>query len=210
MMFLLTLSLLSMPVYADEIENSSDIVQVTHNAAAHRQDYYYEIEPESSTIKFRADSPVGDVWAKFEAFKGHFTISRSEASDETAVVQIDAGSLTTDAGFIESVLKSSIFFDVDTFPSMKFVGTSLEWYNKKNAVLKGKLTIHNVTREVAFYVHLVDNQNESDLISVNVTTTIRRSEFNISSLLPAVGDDVNLYMDINARKRPVNLSLNDE
>ena len=32
----------------------------------------YEIQQETSKMEFRVDSPIGDIWASFQDFEGHF------------------------------------------------------------------------------------------------------------------------------------------
>ena len=173
----------------------------------------YEIQPETSKMVFRVDSPIGEVWASFQDFEGCFAIMLNSATHEGAVsIDINAESLDTDGVFIETMLRSESFFDVENFPSMYFTGSSFEWFNDRNAVLKGYMTIKNVTRQVAFYVELVNTNVEnrySDRITVKATTTIRRSEFGIYTLLPAVSDNVNLFMSIDALKKGTAISMID-
>ena len=164
-------------------------------------EYLYEIQPDTSKIEFRVDSPVGDVWVSFGDFNGRFAMLKNDdVQYDPAIVDINADSLDTSAGFIGLLLRSESFFDVERFPSMRFVGSSLEWYSDTQAVLKGNMTVQNVTRPVAFYVELVDEavgDGSSERISVKASTTIRRSAFGIHTLLPIVGDDVNLYLNID-------------
>ena len=163
-------------------------------------EYLYEIQPDTSKIEFRVDSPVGDVWVSFDDFNGRFAMLKNGVQDDPAIVDINADSLDTSAGFIGMLLRSESFFDVENFPSMRFVGSSMEWYSDTQAVLKGKMTVQNVTRPVAFYVELVEkavDDGGSERISVRASTTIRRSAFGIYTLLPIVGDDVNLYLNID-------------
>lgn len=168
----------------------------------------YRIQQSTSRMAFRVDSPIGDVWASFHDFAGVFTMPSDGTRRNLAAIEINADSLDTDGGFIGLLLKGRKFFDVEKFPSMHFVGRSLEWYGNRKAVLKGHLTIKGITREVAFYVELIDVDNMySDRITVEASTTIRRSEFGIDSLLPAVSDNVNLFMSIDAVKEPEALSL---
>lgn len=162
-------------------------------------EYLYEIQQKTSKVELHVDSPVGDIWVSFDDFNGHFAMFNNDERDDPIIVDINAESLDTDAGFISMMLKSESFFDVEKFPSMRFVGSGFEWYGDSRAILKGKLTVQNVTRTVAFYVELVDGLG-SDTITVKASTTIRRSEFGIHTLLPFVSDDVNLYMSINAHK----------
>ncbi len=164
----------------------------------------YEIQQHSSKMLFRVDSPIGDVWACFQDFEGVFTMLNNVIDNDLASIEINAESLNTRGGFIGALLKSESFFDVENFPSMHFVGSSLEWYSETRAVLKGEMTIKGITRQVAFYIELVDADVDgrfSERITVKATTTIRRSEFGISSLLPAVSDNVNLFMSIDAVKK---------
>ena len=189
--------------------NNEDGHNVT-NMTLVLKDHLYAIQPNTSTIKFRVDSPVGEVWGSFQDFEGSFMMMNNSAHNQSAVVDINAESLDVDASFIRAMLKSEIFFDVEKFPSMRFVGSSFEWFNDTQAVLKGYLTIQDVTQQVAFYVDLVEVNLEnsySERITVKASTTIKRSEFGIYSLLPAVSDKVNLYMSIDAIKSDTAISM---
>ena len=165
------------------------------------KDNLYEIQQNTSTIEFRVDSPVGEIWGSFHDFEGSFIMLNNDAQNQSAVVDINAGSLDTDASFIRALLKSEVFFDVEKFPSVRFVGSSFEWFSDTRAVLKGYMTIQNITQPVAFYVELIDANDEnrySESITVKASTTIKRSVFGIHSMLPAVSDNVNLFMSIDA------------
>ena len=161
-------------------------------------------------MEFRVDSPIGDIWASFQDFEGRFLMFNNGRDHALASIDINAESLDTDGGFIGAMLKSETFFDVENFPSMRFVGSSLEWYSARRAVLKGHMTIKNTTRQVAFYLELVDAEDDNESsgrITVLASTTIRRSMFGIHSLLPAVSDNVNLFMSVDARKKDISISM---
>jgi polyisoprenoid-binding protein YceI len=167
-------------------------------------EHLYDIQPETSKMEFRVDSPIGEIWASFEDFKGDFAMLDTGVHSDPAEVDVNTDSLDTNAAFIGMLLRSESFFDVDNFPRIRFVGSSFEWFNEKQAVLKGYMTIQNMTQPVAFYVEMVnpDVENKySKRITMKATTTIRRSEFGIRTLLPIVSDDVNLYMSVDAVKR---------
>jgi len=115
-------------------------------------EYLYEIQLDTSKVEFRVDSPIGDVWVSFDELNGRFAMLKTGGHADSAVVDINADSLGTSAGFISMLLKSETFFDVEKFPYMHYVGSSIEWYSDTRAVLKGLMTVQNVTRPVAFYV----------------------------------------------------------
>lgn len=216
LLFLLTL-ISSMAVNADSVvltdtayQQSAEHENNINSLSAFLQEYSYEIQQDTSRIEFRVDSPVGEVRARFQNFNGRFAMLDRGEHDSAAIVDINVDSLDTDAGFISMMLKSESFFDVENFPSMRFVGSSFEWFGPGHAVLKGDLTIQDVTRQVAFYVELADVEAEnkySQRITVKATTTIKRSRFGMYTLLPVVSDDVNLYMSIDALKQDVALSM---
>ena len=197
------------PVNTDaKLSNRHD--RTIANTALVLKEHIYEIQQNTSTIKFRVDSPFGEVWGSFHDFEGSFIMLKNDVSNQSAVVDINTRSLHVDSSLIKKVLKSEIFFNVERFPSMRFVGGSFEWFNDKNAVLKGYLTINDVTRPIAFYVEL-DKPNltnpYSERITVKAATTIKRSEFGIHSMSPAVSDNVNLFMNIDALKKNTTVSM---
>ena len=116
----------------------------------------YEIQQETSKMQFHVNSPIGDIWASFQDFEGRFLMLNSRRHHAMAAIDISADSLDTDGGFIGVMLKSESFFDVENFPTMRFIGSSFEWYSDRRGVLKGYMTIKNITRQVAFFVDLVD------------------------------------------------------
>ncbi|VAW51502.1 hypothetical protein MNBD_GAMMA05-1755 [hydrothermal vent metagenome] len=197
------------PINTDA-KRSNKYDRITTNTLPVLKNNIYEIQLNTSTIKFRVDSPIGEVWGSFQDFEGSFTMINNGASNQSAIVDINTKSLHVDSSLIKAMLKSEIFFNVEKFPSMHFVGDSFEWFNDKNAVLKGDLTINNITRPIAFYVELVKPDITgpySERITVKATTTIKRSEFGIHTLLPAISDNVNLFMDIDALKQNTTVSM---
>lgn len=184
--------------------------RTTTNQALVLKDEIYVIQQDNSTIKFSVDSPFGEVRGSFQDFKGSFIMLSNDANNQSAAVNISTKSLHVDSTFIKKVLKSELFFNVDRYPSIHFAGGRFEWINDKDAILKGYMTLNNITRPTTFYVELVKSNvdnNDSERITVKATTTIKRSEFGIHTLLPAVSDDVNVYMDIDALKKNTTVSL---
>jgi len=180
------------------------------NQALVLKDEIYEIQQNSSTIKFRVDSPFGEVWGSFHDFEGSFIMLDNGTNNQSAVVTINTESLHVDSTFIKKLLKSEMFFNVEKCPSIHFAGGRFEWINDKNAVLNGYMTLNNITRLTTFHVELVKSKienNYSEHITVKASTTIKRSDFGIHALLPAVSDKVSIYMDIDALKKNTTVSM---
>ncbi len=170
-----------------------------------RTHHQYRIQPQMSQIEFRVDSPIGEISATFHDFAGSFSVQQSKQEDTPVLMNVNTDSLDTHSGFIGAMLKGESFFDVEKFPTMTFSGTTFEWINQNCAVLKGIMTIKNVSREVTFYVELVQDDtaantisDKGDRLTMKATASIKRSDFNIDTLLPVVSDDVHLYVSISA------------
>ncbi len=161
----------------------------------------YRIKPDSSKVGFCVNGPTGEVKAEFRNFKGGLALDDKERQG-AALVRIDVDSVETDSGFIKMMLKSESFFDSEQYPDIIFVSTGIEWMSDKKGVLKGDLTMHGVTKTVAFYVELKKTETEpgKEAVTVKATTTVQRSEFGMFTLSPMVDDRVSLCMSIEAYK----------
>lgn len=161
----------------------------------------YRIQPDSSNMGFCVNSPLGVIKAKFRDFKGGLALKGANEQSRV-MVNIAVDSLQVDSVLVGAMLKGESFFDSEQFPDIVFVSTGFEWITAQKAVFKGDLTMHGVTKTVAFYVDLskVKTVQGEEVITVKATTTIQRSEFNMHTLTPMVDDRVSLCMTIDAYK----------
>ena len=174
-----------------------------------KNNHHYKIRSQASKLEFRVDSPIGVISASFEDFDGNFLILDKDSDKKPATIKVNTDSLVTDNSLVKNMLRGEEFFDVDNFPSILFSGNSFEWINQTHAVLKGDMTIKNVTRPVAFYIEVIDTGEKSpgsDSITMKATANIKRSDFEIFSLLPVVSDNVNLFVSIGASKRGIGIN----
>ena len=198
--------LITSTIYAEEVElcepfegTQVDSHHLSSMLQAAEDGYLYRIKPESSVMKFCVNSSIGRIQARFKSFNGGLAITQID-NKSPAMVIIDVDSLESDSILIESMLKSESFFDSEQYPDILFVSSGIVWINKVKGVIKGELTLHGVTKTIAFYVDFKKTQSDSgsDTISIVATTTIKRSEFGMSTLSPIVDDQVNLCMLIDA------------
>lgn len=162
--------------------------------------YLYRIKTNSSKMGFCVESPIGMVTGNFQKFQGG--IALKEPGNQT-LVRIDVNSLESNVQFIESLLKSDKFFNAENFPELVFISSDFEWLSDTRAVLKGELSMHGITKVVAFYVEITEidgDLGDSDTILVKATTTVQRSEFGMDTLSSMVSDRVSLCMSIEAER----------
>ncbi len=178
-----------------------DQSMVTMMLKAAKDGELYRIRPGSSKMGFCVNSPLGMIEAVFHDFQGGMVLK--EANKQGSVmVSITVDSLQAESSVVEAILKGESFLDSEQFPDILFVSTSFERISDEKAVFKGDLTIRGVTKIVAFYVDIKKLKTEQgeDMLTIKATTTIQRSEFNMYTLNPVVGDRVSLCMTIDAYK----------
>lgn len=63
---------------------------------------------------------------------------------------IDASSIYTGVEQRDNHLRSADFFEVDKFPAINFVATTVNYTSPSEATVTGDLTLHGITRPVTF------------------------------------------------------------
>jgi polyisoprenoid-binding protein YceI len=193
------------PLCAPFKNSSVDESIMAEMLAAAKDGHLYRIQSASSRVGFCVDSPIGEVKGEFKTFDGGLTMQpKTSAEKGRVMVIVDTSSLETSGAFIESLLKSESFFDVENYPEIMFVSTGFEWVSKTEAVLIGELTMHGITKKVGFHVQLIEsdekNKDGAQKIIVKASTLIHRSEFGIYTMSKFVSDSVNLCMSVDAVK----------
>ena len=167
---------------------------------------HYKIQPQTSKIELRINTPIGKVKINFKEFDGSFTALSVGKNKQATSINIKTESLDGERKLICMMLRGEKFFDVENFPSMLFVSSSFEWVNNNQAILIGDMTIKNVIRKVVFYVELDDSENKalkcnsSEYITMKASARIRCSDFDLVRLESVISDTMSLYVKIDVLK----------
>ena len=180
-----------------------DSSRVQAMRAAAKGGHLYRIQPDTSRVGFCVDSQFAVVKAEFKDFQGGLTLWPDyRGHKEQAMILVRTASLETGGSMIEYLLKSERFFDVDNYPDILFVSTSIIWTSDATGTMKGDLTLHGVTRPVTFNVTLLSvrdkNEQNALMVMVKAGATIRRSDFGMDTLSRVVNDQVELCMMVAA------------
>lgn len=172
------------------------------NAA--KNGHMYRVQTSTSQIRFCVNSKIKNVEGSFKDVQGGIALNQQQADGEQAVIVINTASLETGSSLVKNVIKGEDFFDVEKYPEILFVSTGVKWASPTKAVLRGKLTLHGITKSVRFDVELTDAEgrlaeNEEDIM-VRATTTIKRSDYGMDNYSGMVNDSVKLCMSVKAKK----------
>ena len=107
------------------------------------------IDRSHSEVAFQVRHLLSRVRGRFTDFSGTIEFDQSNPQSSKVDVTIDAASIDTSDRDRDNHLRSADFFDVEKYPTLHFVSTSVTSRGDNTYDVSGNLTIHGVTREVA-------------------------------------------------------------
>ncbi len=134
-----------------------------------------------------------ETMGRFNKAQGTFTLDADKSSFDFT---IDAASIDTGVEKRDDHLRSPDFFNVKQFPKLTFKSTGVTVSDDTYSVA-GDLTIHGVTRPITFQLQKIgegDGPGGSYRSGFSTTHVIRRSDFGMDKMLPAVGDEVTMMI----------------
>ncbi len=171
--------------------------------AATAEPVRYRYDPVHTQVLFFADhlgfsNPMG----RFTGVEGWVAFDPDDWSTAGCEATIAVDSLWMGDAAWEKKLRSDAFFDAKRHPRMRFACTRLERVADGRARLHGMLTLRGITRPVVLDLRINRIGRHSFSLAYvagfSATGTIRRSDFGMKRLLPAVGDEVELRLEIEA------------
>jgi polyisoprenoid-binding protein YceI len=109
----------------------------------------YVIDASHTRIGFSArHAMVTTVRGQFGEFEGTAHFDAADPAASSAQIVIKTASIDTGSADRDGHLRSADFFDVETYPEIRFVSTSAKLVDTDTWRLKGELTIKDVTRPV--------------------------------------------------------------
>lgn len=149
---------------------------------------------------------VSKVRGSFGQFSGTVDYDVDNVENSKVAVEIDAASIDTREAKRDAHLRSADFFDVEQFPKLTFVSTSVKKAGD-NLAVTGDLTIHGVTRPVVLDVEQAGGGKDpwgNERLVWSASTKINRKDFglNWNQVLEAggvlVSDKIEIELEIQA------------
>ena len=110
----------------------------------------YTLDPAHTRIGFSArHAMVTTVRGQFAELEGSVHIDAADPAASSAKVSIRTASISTGQADRDGHLRSGDFFDVETFPEIAFLSTSVARKDAVTWTVTGDLTIKDVTRPVS-------------------------------------------------------------
>ena len=185
---------------------------LTAPALAHATEW--TVDPAHSVASFTVKHMmVSTVRGEFGKMSGTASWTKPDYSDAKVDITIDASTIDTREPKRDAHLRSPDFFDVQKFPTLTFKSKRVEKAKEKgHLTLVGDLTIHGVTKEVAFDVTGPSPEMKTPFGTVAVgaeaKAKINRKDFGLNWNKPLeaaggvlVSDEVNLDINLELSKK---------
>jgi polyisoprenoid-binding protein YceI len=138
---------------------------------------------------------------KFALIEGTLMLDETHPKASKVNATITIKNLFTGIDKLNEHLLSDKFFDEVKFPTATFVSTEVVLTGKDTAKVTGNLTLHGVTKPVVLDVMLNkigENMMKKKTAGFSATTVLKRSDFGMTTYLPALGDDIKISIESEA------------
>jgi len=168
----------------------------------------YTIDPAHSRIGFVArHAMVTKVRGSFNEFEGHGHFDADDPSQSHLQLTIEAASIDTRSADRDGHLRSNDFFDMETYPQLTFVSTSVEAVGEATYRVTGDLTIKDVTKPVTVdfdYAGTADDPFGNQRLGFEGTVVVNRRDWGLDWNAPLgtggvlVSEKITLEFEISA------------
>lgn len=164
----------------------------------------YTIDTSHSSVKFSIRHFVAKTTGNFADFEGTLTIDRDDLTNSSVEAKIQIPSVDTDSDKRDEHLQQDDYFDSAQFPAMTF--KSSKWAateDESKFKITGDLTIRGITKEVVLDAELLgfgEGMRGVYLSGWEAKTTLDRTDFGVDGGQPAVGNEVEVTINIEAMR----------
>jgi polyisoprenoid-binding protein YceI len=168
----------------------------------------WTIDPTHTVVGFMAKHlMVTKVRGSFKAFSGTITVGDT-AEASSVEVSIDAASIDTGTADRDNHLRTGDFLDVETFPALTFVSTSVR-ANRSGYSVDGDLTSRDTTKAVTLemtFDGIATDPWGNTKAAFTATTSINREDWGLTWNVPLetggllVSKDVKIEIEVQAAK----------
>lgn len=157
----------------------------------------YKVEPSHTRILFSVSHMGFTTWyGNFTGASGTLTLDPKTLAATKFAITIPANSVSTTNTKLDGELNSPDWFDTAKYPVITFKSETITRTGNNAATVTGELTFHGVTRpetlQVTFNAAGLNPLTKQYTAGFNATGTLKRSDFNQSTYVPLIGDDVTL------------------
>lgn len=157
----------------------------------------FQVEPTHTRILFAVSHMGFTTWfGDFTGASGTLTLDPNNLAATAFDIKIPTASVTTTNAKLDGELRGPKWFDAAKYPVIEFKSGTVTRTGTNTATVTGELTFHGVTRpetlNVTFNAAGNNELTNQYTAGFNASGIVKRSDFNQSTYVPLIGDDVSL------------------
>ena len=166
----------------------------------------YKLDPSHSQIVFSYDHlGFSTSYGMFSGFDGTIMFDKEDPANSSVELSIPVESIITGWQARTDHFLSPDFFNVSAAPAATFTSTDVEVTGENTAKITGDLSVagatNPITMDVTFNKAGMHPMAQKEWMGASATATIKRSDFNLGKFAPAVSDEVDLIISVEAEKQ---------
>lgn len=145
---------------------------------------------------------IADFNGLFTKFDTKITGTKADFSDATVSFTAEAASIDTRVEKRDNHVKSADFLDVEKYPEITFVSTSIKKGKGNNYTIVGDFTLHGVTKSISLNAEktgeMVNPESKQKKIGMKFTGNLNRLDFGVGEGFPdaVVSNEVRFMADM--------------
>lgn len=172
----------------------------------------YELDRYHTYVHFAVDHlGMSTMWGRFDMVSGKFSLD-TQARRGGVELKVETASLNTGdnergsrARSRDEHLRNADFFNVLEFPQMIYKSGVVKFSGDTPATVEGQLTLLGVTKPLNLTIDRwkcgPHPFNKREMCGGNASGSIRRSDFGMTYALPAVSDEVKVFVEFEGYKQ---------
>jgi len=169
----------------------------------------YEFDKSHTKILFFINHlGFSDTIGEFTSYDGNFIFDQNKPENSSVDVTLKPSGIRTSSSALDRELQGDKFFNSDKFPDIRFVSKSVKVTGNNTGEILGEVTLLGVTKPVTLQVtfNKADYHpfTQSYVAGFHAEATFKRSDFGMNAYLPAVGDEVKIFVNtegVNQEKK---------
>ena len=157
-------------------ENNSKEVVVNEEVKVEKVAMTNSVDAASSELYWKGEKPTGTHNGTVKLISGGLSIESGALTGGEFVIDMSTIVDSDGSAKLEGHLKSADFFDIEKYPTSKFVITSVETKDDKLAVT-GNLTVKDVTKSIT--IPAVVSETDGVVEFKSETFMVNRADFNV-------------------------------
>lgn len=160
----------------------------------------YKIDPDHTSVTFKINHlGFSHFTGRFDHIEGYMNFNNNEPDQSTVDVTVYPNSINVNNQNLEGELRGDKWFNVMQFPRATFHATKLNRTGPMTGKMVGDFTLMGVKRSLALDVTFVGTgvnpYSQRQILGFSAVTSFDRSDYGISNMLPAMGNEVVLEIE---------------